>query len=81
MKLAVLVLFGALTLSAADAVPGSASSPTTGMDPARLARIPKRMQEFVDAGTAAGIVTLVARHGKVAALDAVGYQELETKAR
>ncbi len=49
------------------------------MDSARLARIPKRMQEFVDAGTAAGIVTLVARHGKVAALDVVGYQELETK--
>jgi CubicO group peptidase (beta-lactamase class C family) len=37
------------------------------------------MQEFVDAGKAAGIVTLVARHGKVASLDAVGYQELETK--
>ena len=49
------------------------------MDPERLARIPARMQEFVDQGTAAGFVTLVARHGRLAALDAVGYQDLATK--
>ena len=79
MKFAVLVLFGALALSAADPAPARLPTPATGMDPARLTRIPKRMQEFVDAHTAAGIVTLVARHGKVAALDAVGFQELETK--
>src|SRR5580698_7544902 len=50
-----------------------------GMNPAMLGRIPARMKEFVDAGKAAGIVTLVARHGKIASLDAVGYQELETR--
>lgn len=50
-----------------------------GMDPERLARIPARMQEFVDQGTAAGFVTLVARHGKIAALEAVGYQDLASK--
>jgi CubicO group peptidase (beta-lactamase class C family) len=50
-----------------------------GMDPDRLARIPARMQEFVDQGTAAGFVTLVARHGKIASLEAVGYRDLETK--
>ncbi len=49
------------------------------MDAGRLGRIPARMKEFVDAGKAAGFVTVVARHGKLAALDAVGYQELETK--
>jgi CubicO group peptidase (beta-lactamase class C family) len=49
-----------------------------GMDPALLARIPQRMQAFVDAGKAAGIVTLVARHGHLASVDAVGYQTLET---
>ncbi len=37
------------------------------------------MKEFVDAGKTAGVVTLVARHGHVAALDAVGYQDLESK--
>jgi CubicO group peptidase (beta-lactamase class C family) len=50
-----------------------------GMDPARLARIPARMQKFVDDGKAAGFVTLVARHGRVAALTAVGYQDLEKR--
>ena len=50
-----------------------------GMAPARLARIPARMKEYVDAGKTAGVVTLVARHGRVAAFDAVGYQDLESK--
>jgi CubicO group peptidase (beta-lactamase class C family) len=52
---------------------------TTGLDPVRLGQIPVRMQHFVDQGAAAGIVTLVARHGQVAALDAVGYTDLESK--
>jgi CubicO group peptidase (beta-lactamase class C family) len=50
-----------------------------GMDPALLARIPVRMKEFVDAGKTAGIVTLVARHGHVASVDAIGYQDVEHK--
>lgn len=51
----------------------------TGMDPERLARIPARMKEFVDKGTIAGAVTLVARHGAIASLDAVGYTDLDHK--
>jgi CubicO group peptidase (beta-lactamase class C family) len=50
-----------------------------GMNPAMLSRIPARMKEFVDAGKTAGIVTLVARHGHLASIDAVGYQDLEHK--
>lgn len=50
-----------------------------GMSAERLARIAPRMKEFVDGGKVAGIVTLVARHGHVASLDAVGYQDLESK--
>ncbi len=50
-----------------------------GMNAARLARIPVRMKEFVTAGKTAGVVTLVIRHGHLASLDAVGYQDLETK--
>ena len=50
-----------------------------GMDPERLARIPARMKEFVAQGTIPGAVTLVARHGVVAHLEAVGYQDLEGK--
>ena len=49
------------------------------MDPERLARIPARMKEFVEKGTIAGAVPLVARHGVVVSLEAVGYQDLESK--
>jgi len=52
---------------------------SAGLDPSRLAAIPTRMQAFVDAGTAPGIVTLVARHGEIAALKAVGYFDLESR--
>jgi CubicO group peptidase (beta-lactamase class C family) len=71
-----LLLVCAIAVSGADK---SADPAGAGMNATRLARIPARMREFVDAGKAAGIVTLVARHGKLASLDAVGYQELETK--
>jgi CubicO group peptidase (beta-lactamase class C family) len=50
-----------------------------GMDSGRLALIPVRMKSFVDQGTLPGAVTLVARHGVVARLDAVGYQNLAEK--
>src|SRR5204863_366313 len=50
-----------------------------GMDPEQLARIPARMKEFVDQGAIPGTVTLVARHGVVVSLEAVGYQDLENK--
>src|SRR5258706_12144716 len=50
-----------------------------GMNQALLAKIPVRMKEFVDAGKTAGVVTLVARHGHVASLEAVGFQDLEHK--
>jgi CubicO group peptidase (beta-lactamase class C family) len=51
-----------------------------GMDAERLARIAPRMQAFVDAHTAAGFVTLVARRGRLVTLDAVGVQDLDTRA-
>ncbi len=50
-----------------------------GMNADTLATIRIRMQEFVDRGTAAGFVTLVARHGRVAGLDAVGWQDRESR--
>jgi CubicO group peptidase (beta-lactamase class C family) len=71
--LAILCLCGGLCAGDRADVAGA------GMDAARLVRIPVRMKEFTDSGTAAGIVTLVARHGHVAALDAVGLQEIETR--
>jgi CubicO group peptidase (beta-lactamase class C family) len=74
MEMRSLLLF-ALPLSLLAA---SAPDPAkAGMNPERLARIPARMQAFVERGTAAGFVTLVARHGQVASLEAVGYQDRE----
>src|SRR5580692_11463577 len=75
-----LVLGCTLAALAADPFVISKIDPeAAGMNPARLARIPARMKEFVAAGNTAGVVTLVARHGHVAGLEAVGYQGLESK--
>jgi CubicO group peptidase (beta-lactamase class C family) len=57
----------------------TAGAADPGMDRERLARIPVRMQEFVDRGTTAGIVTLLMRHGDVALLSAVGLQDRESR--
>jgi len=53
--------------------------PGSELDPERLARIRPRMQQFVDQGEIAGAVTLVARHDRVASLEAVGSQDLAAK--
>lgn len=50
-----------------------------GMDQKRLARIPIQLKPFVKQGAMAGAVTLIARRGKVVSLEAIGYQDLESK--
>lgn len=50
-----------------------------GMNPERVASIAARMKDYVDAHHAAGMVTIMARHGVVADFDAVGYQDLESQ--
>ena len=52
------------------------SAGSVDLDTDKLAAIRKRMQGFVDNGTIAGAVTLVARDGQVAALDAVGQADI-----
>jgi CubicO group peptidase (beta-lactamase class C family) len=49
-----------------------------GMNPQKLAQIPARMKEFVAAGTISGVVTILARHGKVVEFDAVGLRDIES---
>ena len=51
----------------------------SGMDPQALARIPARMKAYVDTGALAGSVTLIQRHGVLASLEAIGYQDLDSK--
>ena len=81
MKITVCLVLGCAlaALAAGPFVPDQTDPEAAGMNAARLARIPARMNEFVAAGKTAGVVTLVARHGHVASLDAVGYQDLESK--
>jgi CubicO group peptidase (beta-lactamase class C family) len=59
------------------ALPAAAAEPS--LDAATLKLIPKRMQEFVDRGDISGVVTLVGRNGRIAALDAVGFADIENK--
>ncbi len=66
--------FGADRLDVSKSDPESA-----GMNAQRLAAISIRMKEYVDANQTAGTVTIVARHGKVASFEAIGYQDVESK--
>jgi CubicO group peptidase (beta-lactamase class C family) len=80
MKAISVVLFCSLSVLGSDTFSTDKIDPAAaGMDPARLASIPLRLKEFVDSNKVAGIVTLVARHGYVANISAVGYRELEDK--
>ena len=44
-----------------------------GMDEKVLSQIPKQLQAIVDSGQSSGMVSLVARNGKIASIDAVGW--------
>ncbi len=79
MRLISIVVTLSLLCPAASPPPVVKDGSKTGMDAARLAMIPQRLRAFVEKGTAAGFVALVARHGQVAAIDAVGYTDIETK--
>jgi CubicO group peptidase (beta-lactamase class C family) len=51
----------------------------SGIDAERLARVPVRLRSFVDKGAMAGAVALIARRGEIAMLEAVGYQDIDSK--
>jgi CubicO group peptidase (beta-lactamase class C family) len=48
-----------------------------GMDEKVLSQIPNKLQAIVDRGQTSGVVTLVARNGKIASIDAVGWRILD----
>jgi CubicO group peptidase (beta-lactamase class C family) len=76
------LLLACISLLGFAAGRGSLDQPkpqAAGLNTGRHADINQRMQEFVDRGKAAGIVTVLARHGQLASLDAVGYRDLESK--
>ena len=51
-----------------------------GMSGERLGRITEAMQELVDDGLLAGVVTMVARHNKIVHFESVGYRDIEAGA-
>ena len=50
------------------------------MDASRLARTRAELEEFVDRGELAGIVTLVSRAGEIVAHEALGWRDIEASA-
>jgi CubicO group peptidase (beta-lactamase class C family) len=65
------VVLALFAMVGAQAVPAA--------DPARLKAIPQSVQAFVEDGTIAGAVTLVARHDRVVSLGAVGFSDLVSR--
>ena len=67
------------TLTAAS-LPTSPKPEDVGLSAERLQRIHQMIQRHIDAGDITGAVTLVARKGQIAWVDAAGVMDLETKA-
>jgi CubicO group peptidase (beta-lactamase class C family) len=57
-----------------------AKADSVGMSSERLARLPEGMKDLVDKGRLAGVVTMVARHGKVVEFDATGKRDVAANA-
>jgi CubicO group peptidase (beta-lactamase class C family) len=68
----------AMTVSVSAAAP-MAKPEDVGLSSARLERVGELMQREIDAGTFAGAVTLVARHGRVVHLQAQGLMDIASK--
>ncbi len=78
-RLFFLLPLAALTLTAAS-LPTSPKPEDLGLSAERLQRIHQMIQRHIDAGEITGAVTLVARKGQIAWVDAAGVMDLDTKA-
>src|SRR5436190_15114527 len=76
---AMLLLLLTLLLSTSAAETPRAKPDDVGISAQRLQRIHELMQRHIDAGDFAGAVTLVARNGRVAHLEAQGLMDVETR--
>ena len=70
-----------LPAQAADLRLRDGAPESVGASPGRLASVLTRVDEWVDADITAGAVVLVARNGVVIAQKAVGFADVEKKAR
>jgi CubicO group peptidase (beta-lactamase class C family) len=78
-RLILLALSGLLLLAPAlrAEMPPAATPESVGLSSERLQRLRTVMQKYVDQGRIAGVVTYVARNGRVAELDAFGKADVE----
>jgi CubicO group peptidase (beta-lactamase class C family) len=74
----VLSLFAFCTALQAQQLP-MGQPEDVGMSSDRLGRMKTVMKDYVDRGEVPGVVTLIARHGRVVHLDTVGYRYVETR--
>ena len=58
---------------------GHADPAAVGLSAERLERLDAGMQRMVDEGQLAGVVTMLARNGKIAFVDSVGVQDVESE--
>jgi len=77
VTICVVFLFLGLPLSAQQ--PKLVSPAKVGLSPDRLQRLTDVLNGYVTDGKLSGVVALVARHGKVAYLKAVGYRDVESR--
>lgn len=78
MKALFLVLTLLLAVSAEAQLP-SVSPQRAGFDPARLEVLHATTKRFVDEGQHAGVITLLARDGKLVDFQAYGYRDVEKR--
>lgn len=76
MKAPIVAILCALTLSAHAQLP-TASARSAGFDPARLEVLHATTRRFVEEGRHAGLITLLARDGKLVDFQTYGYRDLE----
>ena len=61
--------------------PSDGQPEEVGMSSERLARIRARMKRYIDRKEVPGVVTMVARRGRVVHLEAAGYRDAEARRR
>ncbi len=76
-SLAVCLFVCCIVSASGQSLPESKRPEEVGLSSERLARITKFFQADIDKGAIPGVVVLVARDGKVAYLQALGYQDRE----
>jgi len=67
------------TIAAAQGLVAASNPEQLGFSPARLQRMTQAYQGYVDRGELPGAVLLIARGGKLAYLETIGYQDREKK--